>query len=84
MYLHIGHDLLVAEREIIGLFNRDLLNTSPGFRHLYNRLRMDGRVVGSIDDAKTVVVTNHDVMYLSTISSHTLMRRSERQMFIIE
>lgn len=77
MYLHIGHDILVPTRSIIALLNRDLLETSPEFRHLYNRLRMDGKVTGDPQEAKTVILTS-ETIYLSNISSQTLVRRAER------
>ncbi|MDA8194066.1 MAG: DUF370 domain-containing protein [Thermaerobacter sp.] len=78
MYLHIGHDLLVPERLIIGLFSRDLLETSPDLRYLYHQRRVDKKVVGDLREAKTVILTD-DKIYLSNITAQTLLRRVERR-----
>lgn len=78
MYLHIGHNWLVPYRSIVAIFNYDLIDSSAEFRHLFHRLRVEGQVFGEAHGVKTLVMTETSI-YLSTISSGTLMRRVERQ-----
>ncbi|MCY0899656.1 MAG: DUF370 domain-containing protein [Firmicutes bacterium] len=78
MYLHIGQDWMIAYPDIIGLFNRHILDVSPDFRHLFSRLRSEERVFGSLDTAKTLILTDRAI-YLSPISTQTLQRRVERR-----
>jgi len=74
MYLHIGQDWLVPHVDIIGIFQRTLLQASPDFRHLFLRLRSEGRVWGESAEAKTVILTD-EMLYFTTISVHTLAKR---------
>lgn len=78
MYLHIGRDWMLPYGAIIGLFPYEILEASPEFRHLFHTRRIQGRVLGDPDDAKTIVLTDGDI-YLSSISPHTLLRRAQRQ-----
>ncbi|MCY0878116.1 MAG: DUF370 domain-containing protein [Firmicutes bacterium] len=78
MYLHIGQDWMIPYADIIGLFQRQILDASPDFRHLFSRLRADERVFGNLESAKTLVLTE-SAIYLSPISTQTLQRRVERR-----
>jgi len=77
MYLHIGQDVLVAYQHIVGIFDRDLLESSTDFRHYYHRLRQNNQIVGDPELAKSVIVTPTH-LYFSPISASTLWRRAER------
>ena len=77
MYLHIGRDWMIAHRSIIGIFPMAILDASPEFRHMCNTWRVEGRVLGRWQDAKTIVLTD-EWMFLSSISPFTLLRRVER------
>ncbi|MCL5116819.1 MAG: hypothetical protein M1272_06685 [Firmicutes bacterium] len=68
---------MIPFAEIIGIFQRSLVDRSPEFRHLFHRWRVEGRVWGDWDEAKTVILTE-EYLYLSSISAHTLLRRVER------
>ena len=78
MYLHIGQNWLVPYSDIIGIFQYELLMSSPEFRQPFHRWRVEGRVWGDGDNAKTVIITD-DTLYLSTISANTLLKRVLRQ-----
>lgn len=77
MYLHIGQDWMIPIPEIIGIFQEDLLTQSAELRHLFLRWRGEGRVFGDPVEAKTVVLTD-ERLFLTSISTHTLMRRAAK------
>lgn len=83
MYLHIGQDWMIPMPDIIGIFQASLLDQSIDFRHMFHRLRSEGRVFGDRQDAKTVILTD-DRLYLTSISTHTLMRRALRMELLFE
>lgn len=77
MYLHLGHDWMIAFDAIIAIFPRQILDMSPEFRHLFHAWRVKGRVRGDWTQAKAVILTDH-TLFLSAISPKTLQRRIER------
>ncbi len=76
MYLHIGQDWMLPYDDIIAIFQRRMLDISPEFRQLFSRLRSEGRVFGDGDEAKSIILTDHTLLFTS-ISCHTLLRRAE-------
>lgn len=77
MYLHVGRDEMIPNRSIIAILSRTLLKESEELRHLFHRMRGEGKVSGDIEEAKTLVLTDSQIV-LSNISSQTLLKRSER------
>lgn len=75
MFIHLGSDNMIASDQIVAIFNiessvdssiQEILDKSQG-KNLV--------VIGTRDIAKSLVLTN-DKIYLSPISSLTLMKRS--------
>lgn len=77
MYLHIGRDWMIPYKAIIALFPYSILTQSPEFRHLFHSQRVQGRVFGQWEEAKTILLTDNDI-FLSSISPHTLLHRAGR------
>jgi hypothetical protein len=77
MYLHIGHDWMIASDTIIAIFPRPILDHSPEFRHLFHTWRIQGLVLGDWSVSKSVILTDERI-FLSAISAKTLKRRTER------
>lgn len=85
MFLHLGGDVVVAHRDILGIF--DLDNISWSFRtreFLQNAEREDRTVWLGEDLPRSAVLVGGEgdapVVYLSQISSKTLARRMEKNM----
>ena len=81
MYVHIGLDYMVPVRSIVCIFDMDTATASPRTRRLLTRLEREGRVVDLCDDLPRagVLCTSElgEILYISQISSRTLMRRVE-------
>lgn len=60
---------------IIGFFPYDILDRSPEFRHLFHTRRVQNLILGEWQDPQTIVLTDR-VLFLSAISSKTLLRRT--------
>lgn len=77
MYLHLGADMIVLEKDIIGIFDLDNTTQSKITRGFLEKSEKAGRIVhvGS-DIPKTFAVCGERV-YLTQIASQTLMKRAK-------
>ena len=80
MYLHLGQDIIVNEREIVGVFDLDNSTISRHTRDFLSRAQKEGRVVNvSMELPKSFVVcekNGRETVYISQISTSTLLRRA--------
>ena len=86
MYLHLGQETVVRERDIIGIFDLDNTTVSRHTRKTLNEAEKAGRVINVTDDLpKTFVITTspgkkagEDMVYLCQLSTGTLKKRSKK------
>lgn len=77
MYLHLGEDTVVTDKEIIGIFDIDTSTVNKATRDYLAKAERDKRVkYVNYDLPKSFVVTN-DRVYVSPINTSTLLRRSK-------
>lgn len=83
MYLHLGRDIAVAYDNIIGIFDFDTSTHSHLSRRFFTRAQQKGEVVVVTDDlpksAVVCVEEGRQVVYITQVSSQTLLRRSLSQ-----
>ena len=79
MYLHVGNDIIIKKSEIIGVFDMENTTVSRTGRNFLKKAQNDGIIINATDDLpKTYVLTDNNGMrkvYISSISSNTLLRR---------
>ena len=78
MYLSIGNDMAVRDRNIIGIFDMDNTSTSKRTRAFLAQAEKEGEVVPCDDLPKSFVLTAEYGMrrvYLSALSASTLEKR---------
>ena len=83
-YLHIGQNLMLEDKRIIGVFDLDITSQSKITRIFLNQAEEDGVVITAIEDIpKSFVVCDHpyhrQIVYISQLNSSTLARRSTEQ-----
>lgn len=81
-YLHIGQNVMLEERRIIGIFDLDITSQSKLTRNFLKKAEEDGVVVSECEDIpKSFVVCDHpyhrQIVYISQLNSQTLRGRSE-------
>lgn len=86
MYLHLGQAMIVPMCEILGIFDLDKASTSPITHAFLRRAQEEGRVVNVSEDLpKSFVLrrgaTGDSLVYISQLSSATLLRRAESGVF---
>lgn len=76
MYVHLGGEVIVSVRDIVGVFDARLMGRDAGNQRFLEIQRRNGRVLAeiAIPDCKSVVITSSGV-YGSPISPGTLTRR---------
>lgn len=83
MYVHLGNEITINEKGIIGIF--DMENTSLGndTREFLKRSTNDGNVVNvSYEMPKSFIICSDkkagETVYISQISAATLLKRAEK------
>ena len=77
-YLHIGKNVTVEEKGIIGIFDLDNTSTSKRTRAFLEQAEKEGQVVPCDDLPKAFVLTREygmERVYLTALSSATLEKR---------
>ena len=82
MYIHLGRDYVLNDRDIIGIFNLETTTISPRGREFLNYAQKNGAVVSLSDELPQSYVLADggvvDTVYLSELSSAVLHRRAEK------
>lgn len=81
MYLHLGQNTVVRDREIIGIFDLDITSQSLRTRQYLNTAEKRGEVVAVTQELpKSFIITaqkrGKQRVYISQLSTATLLRRS--------
>ncbi len=79
MFIYIGNDDVVESKKIITILDYQLTHSSPKLRQLIDKHRKDNTILGSEQDAKSIIITE-DCIYYSIFSTSTLKKRDEMYM----
>lgn len=80
MYLHIGNEVIVNDKNIIGIFDIDKSTVSKDSKRFLNYMQKNGSLTSISDDLpKSFIVCKEDgnpKIYISPISTATLKKRN--------
>ncbi len=80
MYVHLGGDTVVLQKDIIAIFDLELTSISKITREFLHVAEEEGFVVNVSDDLpKSYILTeadNESKVYISPISAATLLKRA--------
>lgn len=91
MYLHLGQETIVNTKNIIGIYDMDTSTVSKWSREYLNKAEKEGRVinVSFFDLPKSFIICRElieekerEIIYISPLSSQTLVRRSQSNQII--
>lgn len=79
-YLHIGQNVMLPDKRIIGIFDLDNTSTSKHTRNFLKQAEQDGVVMSACEDLpKAFIVCDHpyhkQIVYLSQLNTKTLEKR---------
>ncbi|MCI8777223.1 MAG: DUF370 domain-containing protein [Oscillospiraceae bacterium] len=79
MYIHLGNDVVVWEKNIVGIFDIENTTTGKTTGHLLEKATREGRIVNvTYEMPKSFVVCmekGKEIIYISQISVSTLKKR---------
>ena len=82
MYIHLGRDYVLNDRDIIGIFNLETTTITPRGREFLNYAQKNGAVVSLSDELpQSYVLAGGAVVapvYLSELSPAAMRRRAEK------
>ena len=80
MYIHLGRDYVLNDRDIIGIFNLETTTISHRGREFLNYAQKNGAVVSLSEELPQCYVLADapvDTVYLSELSSTAMKKRTE-------
>lgn len=78
MFLHLGEDTVITDKNIIGIFDMDTSTVNKATRDYLAKAEKDKRVIYvNYDLPKSFVVTD-DKVYISPINTGTLNKRAKK------
>lgn len=79
MYLHIGQDIMIKKKDIVGIFDMDKTTISPRTRFFLEKKERQGKVRMVTEEIpKSFIVCfdgEEEIVYISFVSVQTLLRR---------
>jgi hypothetical protein len=78
MFLHLGEDTVVNDKNIIGIFDIDTSTVNKATRDFLSKAEKNKKVIYvNYDLPKSFVITD-DKVYISPINTNTLHRRANK------
>jgi len=81
MYLHLGKQVAVPFRNVIGIFDLDNSSVSKHTRRYLELAQKEGRIVNVSEELPRSFIVcvegGKTIVYISQISSQTLLKRAE-------
>ena len=86
MYLHLGGDVAVNTKDIIGIFDMDNTTVSAKTRAFLKKAQKNGEISDVTEDLpKSFVVTKRAdkiCVYISSLATRTLLKRANSEILI--
>lgn len=87
MYLHLGNDKVVNDKDIVGIFDMDNTTVSAKTRKFLTKAQKNGEVIDVTEDLpKSFILVsegNKTNVYISSLATRTLLRRAKNENIII-
>ena len=83
-FLHIGQNVMLEDKRIIGIFDLDITSQSKVTRQFLNMAEEDSVVLDACEDIpKSFLVCDHpyhrQIVYISQLNTQTLLKRSQEE-----
>ena len=73
-FLHIGQNVMVNDRRIIGIFDLDITSQSAQTRRFLDQAEQEGVVLPVCDHPY-----HRQIVYISQLNTQTLVKRAEKK-----
>ena len=75
LFIHIGNGNVIQEKDVIALLDYQLISSSVIMEEMVSEAHSQGKVVGSYEDVKSIMITN-EIIYYSPLSVSALKKRA--------
>ena len=75
MYVHLGKDNVITDREIVGIFDLDSCTVGSVTKQYLSKAEKDNCLTESFEDIPLALIICDNRIYLSGISAATLKKR---------
>ena len=79
MFLHIGKDVIIKNKDIIGIFNLEYIKNTEEYKAMYNDLKEKNDILNVSDESeKSFILTENDKKikgYITKIVTSTITKR---------
>ncbi|MFC3041034.1 extracellular matrix regulator RemB [Virgibacillus xinjiangensis] len=75
MFIHIGNDHVIQSNDVIAILDFHLISSSSIMEEMVTEWAVQKKVLGPMEDAKSVMITK-DIIYYSQLSVSTLKKRA--------
>ena len=86
MYLHIGNDIVVNSKNVIGIFDIENTTVSRPGKHFLREAQRNGEIIYATEDLpKSYIIVRKgkkNTVYISSMSTNVLLRRSNQSKII--
>ena len=79
MFIHLGENSVITDKEIIGIFDMDTSTVNKATRDFLSLAEKSGRVEYVNFDLPKSFILTEDKVYISPINTATLYKRSKQQ-----
>lgn len=78
MYLHLGQETVVRERDIIGIFDLDNTTVNKFTNEFLNKMQAEGKIEYLVSDIpKSFILMKDGTVFVVELSSQILKKRFE-------
>lgn len=77
MFIHLGEDTVVNDKEVIGVFDIDTSTVNKATRDYLSKAEKDKRVIYVNYDLPKSFIVCDDKVYISPINTSTINKRSK-------
>lgn len=79
MYLHIGKDYIIKNKDIVAIFNIDYVKNTKEYKSMIEKLKVEGNLKNFADNQeKTFILTENESVvkgYITNIGTTTIGKR---------
>ncbi len=82
MYIHLGNNKNIREKDIIGIFDMDNATMSKTTQKFLNKAQKEGRLITTVDEIPKSLILTKDKVYMSQLAPKSLYGRLTRKEII--
>ena len=82
MYIHLGNNKNIREKDIIGIFDMDNATMSKTTQKFLNKAQKEGRLITTVDEIPKSLILTKDKVYMSQLAPKSLYGRLTRKEMI--